>query len=251
MVAFAHRSVERSVFRKLRFSKVKSGLRRRWFSFAVRRFPTRPFAGSLVDAGTHYGGWLIPPSVDAAWTCYCVGMGGDVSLEQYLLEKGAVVRSVDPVDRFVREARDAFGASDRFSAHLAAVATFDGTIQMQHHHEEQSSSLTAARLYDATPDAPVEVPAVTLESLRQAEGDSRIDLLKLDIEGLEYDVVPQLDLRALGVRVFCVQVHHNKSVRSARRLVQTIEAQGYRYVGERHVSKLTFLGIGDFDGFEA
>jgi hypothetical protein len=32
-------------------------------------------------------------------------------------------------------------------------------------------------------------------------GDERIDLLKLDVEGAEYDVIPSFDLAALGVRV--------------------------------------------------
>ena len=39
-------------------------------------------------------------------------------------------------------------------------------------------------------------------------GDPAIDLLKLDIEGGEYEVIPSLDMRALGVKVFATQLHH-------------------------------------------
>ena len=38
----------------------------------------------------------------------------------------------------------------------------------------------------------------------QEMGDDRIDLLKLDIEGGEYDLLPQLDLQGLQVKVFAV-----------------------------------------------
>jgi hypothetical protein len=72
-------------------------------------------------------------------------------------------------------------------------------------------------------------------------GDDRIDLLKLDIEGSEYEVVPTLDLRTLGVRVFATQLHHTASVRAARSLIEMVRAQGYQPVAIRPVLKITFL----------
>ena len=71
-------------------------------------------------------------------------------------------------------------------------------------------------------------------------GDDRIDLLKLDIEGAEYEVLPTLDLRELGVKVFAVQLHHNGSVRQARALVARLREQGYEPVACRPAVKLTF-----------
>jgi hypothetical protein len=71
-------------------------------------------------------------------------------------------------------------------------------------------------------------------------GDERIDLLKLDIEGGEYELLPLLDLRSMGIKVFAVQLHHTGSVREARRLIAGLRAQGYELVGCRPAVKLTF-----------
>jgi FkbM family methyltransferase len=220
---------------------VRSAVRRRTFLAAVGRFPLRTSETPLLHVGTGYGGWLIPDVVDETWTCYCVGMGGDLSLEEYLLGRGALVRSVDPVEHFVDEGVQAFRGQGRFSAHHAAIAKADGTIEMQPHHEAASGSLSGANLYDRTDKPLTTVRAITLPSLLGETADDRIDLLKLDIEGLEYEVVPTIDFQALGIRVFSVQLHHNGSIRDARRLVKLVEAQGLRYVAQRRAAKLTFL----------
>ena len=95
--------------------------------------------------------------------------------------------------------------------------------------------MSASGLYLS--DEYVEVPGRTLPSLMRELGDPRIDLLKLDIEGFEYDVLPTLDLRNLGVRVFATQLHHNGGVRDARNLIASLERQGYRATA----IKITFV----------
>ena len=72
-------------------------------------------------------------------------------------------------------------------------------------------------------------------------GDDRIDLLKLDIEGGEYELLPALDLRALGVRIFATQLHHSGTVRQARALIAWLRESGYEPVGCRPAVKVTFL----------
>jgi hypothetical protein len=110
---------------------------------------------------------------------------------------------------------------------------------MQVHHQAQSGSLSAAGLYDTS--SWVQVSGRTIRSLMRELGDDQIDLLKLDVEGAEYELLPQLDLRALGVRIFATQLHHTGSVGDARKLVDLVRSQGFRLVAERPVIKLTFL----------
>jgi FkbM family methyltransferase len=197
-----------------------------------------PMVG-LRDLGTAYGGWIVTDAIDEGWTCYCVGIGHDVSFEQALLAQGARVRSVDPVEEFVDYALETLGDEPNFAAVRAAVASSDGPIRMQKHHEPVSSSLSSAELYDSSDH--LEVPGKTVSALMTAFADERVDLLKLDVEGAEYDLIPQLDLRGLGVQVFATQFHHNGSVRDAKRLIRLLADQGYRFVGCRPVVKLTFV----------
>lgn len=225
---------------KLRPAKIRSAVRRRWFERRVPRLALTPMPG-LVDVGTAYGGWTIPLDlVTPSWTCWCIGAGGDITFDLALLDRGATVRSFEPAPDYVENAREQAAGRDRFTAQQVAIAAEDGPLRLQVSHHEGSSSVSSANLYD-TEDTFIEVPGRTLASLRQELGDERIDLLKLDIEGAEYGVMPTVDLRALGVSVFSTQLHHTGSVADARALITAVEAQGYAAVACRPVVKLTFV----------
>lgn len=225
----------------LRPRKVRSAVRRRWFE---RRVPDLDVADvdGLVDVGSACGGWTIPlSSVDQDWTCYSVGAGGDISFDLALAASGATVRVIEPVADYVARAQDEARAAvpQRLTFHQVAIAERDAPLRMQVTHDAGSQSVSAAQLYDTRNF--VEVPGRTLSSLMAELGDTRIELLKLDIEGAEYAVMPTIDLQALGVRVFSVQLHHTGSVTQARALIQAVCEQGYVVAACRPVIKLTFV----------
>lgn len=229
-----------SVTAKLRPAKIRSALKRRWFERMVPRLDLTPMPG-LVDVGTAYGGWTIPVDlVTADWTCWCIGAGGDITFDLQLLDRGALVRAFEPAPLYVEHAREQAAGRDRFTAQQVAIATEDGPLRLQISHHEGSSSVSSANLYD-TEDSFIEVPGRTLASLKAELGDARVDLLKLDIEGAEYDVMKGVDLQALGVSVFSTQLHHTGSVADARALIADVQRQGYALVACRPVIKLTFV----------
>jgi hypothetical protein len=110
---------------------------------------------------------------------------------------------------------------------------------MQSTHHPGSASVSPAGLYD-THDY-TEMTGRSIASLMAEHGDERIDLLKLDIEGGEYALLPQLDLAALGIKVFSVQLHHNAGLGAARELIAHLAEQGYEAVAVRPVVKVTFV----------
>jgi FkbM family methyltransferase len=229
----------KSLLRKLRPTKLRSAIRRRVFEWRLGRLriETGP---PTVELGSAYGGWRIPAgAVGEGDICYCIGSGGDVSFDVELIRRyDAVVRAIDPVERYGTAALQAAAGEPRFSFRQAALTTRDGPIRMQTHHQAESASLSAAGLYDT--DDWVEVDGRTLDSLMREFGDDHIDLLKVDVEGSEYELVPTLDLDALGVRVFAAQLHHTGRVRDALKLIDALERQGFRLVAQRPTVKLTF-----------
>ena len=168
-----------------------------------------------------------------------IGAGGDVSFDLDLISRyGASVRSVEPVIEYVERAARDGRHEPRFSAHHAALALADGPLRVQVSHDPASKSVSAAALYDSYRYA--ELPGRSLTSLMAELGDEQIDLLKIDVEGSEYQIVPTLDLKALGVKIFALQLHHNGTVREAHRLIDGLRLQGYEPVACRPVVKLTF-----------
>jgi len=225
--------------RRLRRAKVRVAVRRRWFEFWLHRTRLRGAPG-LLELGSTYGGWIVPGElIEPSWTCYCVGAGGDVSFDLELIRRyGVVVRSFDPVSEYVESAIAQAAGEQRFAAYRAAIAVSDGPLRMQVTHDPHSRSVSSAGLYES--DRFVELPGRSLTSLMSKLGDERIDLLKLDIEGSEYELLPTLDLPALGVKVFSIQLHHTGTVRQARSLIAWLRAAGYEPVACRLSVKLTF-----------
>jgi FkbM family methyltransferase len=232
--------VMRASPKMLRPEKVRNALRRRRFEFSVPRMSMHEAPGGVIELGSSYGGWMIPEGlVRPSWLCYCVGAGGDVTFDLELISRyGATVRAFDAVEEYVILAKEQADGVARFSVHQAAIATFDGPLRMQITHEGHSSSVSSAALYESRDF--VELPGRTLPSLMSELGDEHIDLLKLDIEGSEYEVLPTLDLRALGVKVFATQLHHTGTVAQARALIAELGEQGYEPIACRSAVKLTF-----------
>lgn len=228
-----------TVVSKLRPAKVRRAVRRRWFERRLERTPLRPTAG-VVELGSSYGGWKMPGDlIESSWLCYGVGAGGDVSFDLELIERyGLTVRVFDAVAEFVDQAIEQAAGDPRLSAHQAVVAPRDGPVRMQRSHDPRSRSVSSAGLYES--DSFIELPGRTIESLMAELGDERVELLKLDIEGAEYEVLPTLDLPALGVKVFATQLHHTGSVSQAQALIEGLRRQGYEAVACRPAVKLTF-----------
>jgi FkbM family methyltransferase len=222
-------------------AKIRAGLRRRWFELQMERTPVRTVEGLVLLGNPDYGGWIVPGQlIERGWICYSVGAGGETSFDMELIDRyGTTVRSFDPVDEYVQLAIEHAQGNDRFTAHKAAITTSDGPLRMQLTHDPASQSVSPAGLYDTR--SYIELPGRTLQSLMTELGDAKIDLLKLDIEGGEYEVIPTLDLGALGVKVFATQMHHTGTVRDGRRLVACIADQGYDAVACHPAVKLTFV----------
>jgi FkbM family methyltransferase len=228
-----------SLLLKLHPAKIRAALHRRWFERQIKRTPVSG-RGEPTFLGSKYGGWIIPSAiVEPGWTCYCVGAGGDVSFDLELIRRFDVrVRCVEPVEEYVTQALHAANGNTRFSAYRAAIARSDGPVRMEHTRHPGSRSLSSTNLYDS--HEYIQAPGRTLPSLMRELGDERMDLLKLDIEGGEYDVLPALDLRALEVKVLAIQIHHNRSVAQAQRLIEHLLTTGYELLAIESVLKLTF-----------
>ncbi|HXB64360.1 MAG TPA: FkbM family methyltransferase [Solirubrobacteraceae bacterium] len=224
---------------KLRPAKVRSALARRRFEWRMARTPVSG-RGQPVSFGSAYGGWMVPTAlIQPGWICYCVGAGNDISFDLELIERFDVrVQSMEPVEQYVEEARHTTSGEPRFAIYRAALASHDGPIRMQRTHNPAGLALSSAELFETKQF--VEVPGRSLVSLARELGHPRIDLLKFDVEGAEYELVSQLPLDALQVKALAFQVHHNRPPREALRLIELLDQQGFELIGMRPTIKLAF-----------
>jgi FkbM family methyltransferase len=228
-----------SLIKLLRPAKISNAMRRRVFERRMAAIEVAPYE-PMIYLGTEYGGWWVPDDlISAEWTCYSVGAGSDVSFDMELIARyGARVRAFDPFSTFREMAEAEAGGDPRYSFHEVAIAASDGPVEMFGRQDEQHGSVSAVNLYGV--ETAFTRPGRSIASLMEEFGDDRVDLLKVDVEGSEYELVPTIDLDGAATRVFCVQVHHNRSARHAHRLFDGLRGHGFDLVG-REGTKFTFV----------
>jgi len=236
------------------------------------RLGSRPTA-AIEKIGTAYGGWYCAPACLAPdGLAVCAGAGEDVSFDVLLNTRfGLRVVCVDPTPRAVAHVRTLLDAAargatipiadgppryalegfdtTRFEFLPVALWSTDGSLRLFAPRDPRHVSHSAANLQHTTEF--IEVPALRLESLLAARGETRLTLLKLDIEGAEYAVLDDLlagPLRPAQLLIEFDELNAPQSVamgvRVARR-VRALLSAGYRLV---HVEHTNFLFIHDVQG---
>jgi FkbM family methyltransferase len=176
------------------------------------------------------GGWRYhPDDLNEASVVYSLGIGKDIEFDVALIRAfGLQVHAFDPTPS-TREWLRAGHQPAGFHFHPWAVTAKDGTIKLYPRiHKDGSKSADMYTLMAADtsrPDA-IEVPAFSLGSIAASLGHARIDLLKMDIEGAEYQVLDTLQDSAVKPRQLLVEFHHRFAGIGPARTVGAVAALG-------------------------
>jgi len=192
--------------------------------------------------GSAGAGWTVcPTGLDAASIVYSVGVGAEISFDRALIERfGLTVHAFDPTPRSVAwvAAQDLPAG---FVFHPLGLAAHDGTIAFHPPRKETSAHFTPVRRHRRSDESSrVECPVRRLATLMRDLGHDHLDLLKLDIEGGEYEVLEDVLDAELDVRQLAVEFHHcYRTIPYARTrdAVHRLQAAGFRVF---HVSERTY-----------
>jgi FkbM family methyltransferase len=240
-------------------------MRLRWQILAMSLFKR---SGQLETIGSRYGGWTIPSSlVQTPAICYCVGCGEDVTFDAILADKfGCSVWSYDPTPRAVAhmarlrerslagEPTAIDGGSETYQVSAEALQRWqfapvgvwskNETVRFYAPANEEHVSHSILNLQKT--ETYFEAQCRTLASLMTENRHTQIDLLKLDIEGAEYEVISSLVRDNIRPHVLCVEFDEgpNKTDSAARariaKALNDIRSMGY-YLAHRKNWDFTFV----------
>jgi FkbM family methyltransferase len=171
--------------------------------------------------GSAYGGWTINPTrLTSDSIVYSFGVGEDISFDIALIERyGVTVHAFDPTPRSVAWVGQQHLPS-RFIFHDFGIANFDGFAAFFPPRRAEHVSYTV--IADRNPgSSPTYVPVYRLTTILQMLDHSRVDLLKMDIEGAEYDVIDDLAETGVSVEQLLVEFQHRFRGVGAHRTIQT------------------------------
>jgi len=178
--------------------------------------------------GTGYGGWLVPTSLLSSRSlCYGVGAGEDISFEIELINQyGCEVHCFDPtpraqrhVDQLHRNASNGIPTSINDAVDVWYTLSPGCLTQLHFHAIGLWSHDRTMRFYAPANPAHVshsivnlqqtadyfEADCRTLGTIMATLGHSDVSLLKLDVEGAEYEILSSILVSDIRPAILCVE----------------------------------------------
>jgi FkbM family methyltransferase len=197
---------------------------------------------------------LGSPALGCAWTfcpvglnkssvVYSAGVGKDITFEHALADKyGCNIVLLDPSPTGLRTMALPGNQIPQFKFLPLALAGKHGEVTLSPPADTEEGSWSSNPMNRTG----LHAPAISLQSLMQENGHNAIDLLKIDIDGSEYEVINHILQTGLFVRQLCVEFHHSNPLVPGVRRSQSIRAivqlafHGYKLINV-HGNNHTFL----------
>jgi len=198
--------------------------------------------------GNSEGGWsIVERSLNPDSVVVDIGLGEDMSFSESIISQyGCFVHGFDPTPRAVQYVNRL--ANDHVRLFPVGVGTAAGRVPfyLPNNQSHVSGSLTPEGHLG---QRKIEVDVVTLGEIWNLLDVRRIDLLKLDIEGTEYELIdsPDFHRRAGTIGQLCVEFHHRwkrRGKEATERAVGVLEELGFACAWYSRSTNQEFLFIG-------
>ena len=170
----------------------------------LRRDVDVPISGGI---DYHY----VADALDSDSVVYSFGVGDSVDFELDLIDAlGADVHTFDPTP-YTLEWIGTIETPEQLKFHPWAVAGDDGELKLFPRLKksgERSKVMWTTDEKQADRQRAVTVPAYSIPSLMKMLGHERIDLVKMDVEGAEYDVLSKMLSSNVYPRQILIEFHH-------------------------------------------
>lgn len=182
------------------------------------------------DRGYH----IVPHLLSETSIVYSLGVGEDVSFDEYLMNKyKCKVYAYDPTPKSIIFVKNK-NLPSLFHFFDSGVSDHDGdaNFYFPENKDNAVSCTTYNRWgYDEKIIKPVVVKMKRLSTLMKENGHTKIDLLKMDIEGSEYAVIKDIIGSNIQITQLCVEVHHRFSgmgIRKTKEMVCLLNQTGFK-----------------------
>lgn len=145
-----------------------------------------------------------------------------------ILRFGLCVHAFDPTPRAIAWV-ERQSLPERFFFHDYGISDHDGRAFF--HPPDNPAFVSYSMLSRGSSEAVVEAPVYRLRTIMDKLDHSKVDVLKMDIEGAEYDVLSDFLASQVSVEQLLVEFHHcwkDVGLQRTRQAIKDLNRAGYR-----------------------
>lgn len=204
---------------------------------------------NIIRCGNDYGGFdVILDNLNVGQDdliVYSFGIGEDLSFSEDIDRRlSAQIYAFDPTPKSIRFVKNHFlYQKDNFHFIAAGISVEDCS---SHFYLPENENYVSGSLIkrDGLKSDYVEVELRKLKSFMDMLGHKQIDILKMDIEGSEFEVVPHILRDNISFSQLCVEVHErffHDGNEKLTALIASLNEHGY-YIGScKGKNEITFI----------
>jgi FkbM family methyltransferase len=186
-------------------------------------------SNSMIRLGTTYGGWYIPKNhgLSQESVCYLAGAGEDISFDCAVAENfGCSVRIIDPTPKAIAHFKgltEAINNQIKFPVNNSKIDFYDISetdikkitflpyglsdqdCEIKFYFPKNPDHVSCSALNIQKTNKYFIAQCFKLSSLMGQLEDSKVDLLKMDIEGAEYSVIRDMVSSNLLPRILLIE----------------------------------------------
>lgn len=160
---------------------------------------------------------------------YSFGIGQDISFDLGVISKtNAKILAFDPTPRS-KKWLETQTLPTQFEYFEIGLAPYDGEATFETPQDENHVSFKITNPSNSAKNIIAQVRK--LSTIMKNQSHNKIDVLKIDIEGAEYDVVKNILDENIEIKQILVEVHHRFSeyqVKSTKELVSRLKEKKYK-----------------------
>ena len=184
--------------------------------------------------GNDYGGFYIATDfVNQNSVVYSFGIGKDISFDTELIElHSCTVHGFDPTPRSIDWIENQ-EVPEEFIFHSYGIDIVNGekTFFLPDNEIHISGSVHPT---NQLKDKGIKVQMKSLETICNTLRHSRIDVLKMDVEGSEYDIIPYLLNMKTPIKQLLIEFHHRffeDGFLKNKKTLEILKNNGYKIFG--------------------
>jgi FkbM family methyltransferase len=215
----------------------------RWFKNSIRRvrhicravcgsdlyFPVQVRCESACLGNERAEWYVCPDGLSNQSVVYSFGVGEDISFDLELIRRfGVRVHAFDPTPRSIAWMQSQTLPA-QFDFHEYGIGAVDGNLMFRPPKNPKFVSYSVLSQGSTAPA--IEAPVRRLATIMKMLGHDEIDVLKMDIEGAEYDVLGDIIASKAHVGQVLVEFHHrweDIGLERTRDTVRKLNGAGFR-----------------------